>query len=122
MFNGSLPDTGIVKQSRISLFGVERTLYVQFHLFHNLNIGTIFIHIQDSVSVENVLYSDERIAEAAAVGVPDHRLGELVAAVVTVKPAFRGRVTEESLISLAQQRHVFELSLKFDFDHLGSYS
>lgn len=57
----------------------------------------------DSVSVENALYSDDRILEAAAVGVPDERLGELVAAVVSIKPAFRGQVTEAGLILQAQK-------------------
>lgn len=60
---------------------------------------------QDSVSVENALYSDERVLEVAAVGVPDKRLGELVAAVVSIKPAFHGKVTEASLISVAQKRY-----------------
>ncbi|KAF9009086.1 hypothetical protein BDQ17DRAFT_1236553 [Cyathus striatus] len=55
----------------------------------------------DSVSIENALYADERIGEAAAVGVPDKRLGELVAALVTIKPSFKGRVTEEELLALA---------------------
>lgn len=59
---------------------------------------------QDSVSVENALYADPRILEAAAVGVPDERLGELVAAVVYVKPAFQDRVTEAALIALARKR------------------
>lgn len=57
----------------------------------------------DSVSVENALYSDDRILEAAAVGVPDKRLGELVAAIVSIKPAFRGQVTEAELILRAQK-------------------
>jgi len=57
----------------------------------------------DSVSVENSLYSDDRILEAAVVGVPDVRLGELVAAVVSIKPAFRGQVTEAGLILRAQK-------------------
>ncbi|KAF8900517.1 long-chain-fatty-acid-CoA ligase [Mucidula mucida] len=56
-----------------------------------------------SVAVENALYADPRVFQAAAVGVPDQRLGELVAAVVSVKPAFRGQVTEESLIRLSQK-------------------
>lgn len=60
--------------------------------------------MQDSVSVENALYTDPRILEAAAVGVPDERLGELVAAVVSVKPPFQGRVTEAALIALARKR------------------
>ncbi|KAF8658333.1 hypothetical protein AX16_002100 [Volvariella volvacea WC 439] len=58
----------------------------------------------DSVSVENALYADPRILEAAAVGVPDERLGELVAAVVSVKPTYQGRVTESSLIALTRTR------------------
>ncbi|KAF8062191.1 hypothetical protein FPV67DRAFT_1563616 [Lyophyllum atratum] len=57
----------------------------------------------DSVSVENALYRDPRVLEAAAVGVPDDRLGELVAAVVSVKPAFRGTVTGAGLITVARK-------------------
>ncbi|GLB39775.1 putative AMP-binding enzyme C-terminal domain [Lyophyllum shimeji] len=57
----------------------------------------------DSVSVENALYRDPRVLEAAAVGVPDARLGELVAAVVSIKPAFRGNVTEAALIAGARK-------------------
>lgn len=63
---------------------------------------------QDSVSVENALYEDHRVLEAAAVGVPDERLGELVAAVVSVKPAFQDSVTEASLIALARNRSDFQ--------------
>jgi long-chain acyl-CoA synthetase len=36
--------------------------------------------------VEEVLYEDPAVAEAAVIGVPDHLLGEEVAAVVTLKP------------------------------------
>ncbi|KAG6880317.1 hypothetical protein C0992_011066 [Termitomyces sp. T32_za158] len=60
---------------------------------------------QDSVSVENALYRDPRILEAAAVGIPDERLGELVAAVVSVKSAYQGSVNEASLISLARKQY-----------------
>lgn len=56
------------------------------------------------MSVENALYADPRILEAAAVGVPDERLGELVAAVVSIKPAYRGHVTEAALIDIARKR------------------
>ena len=42
--------------------------------------------------------------EVAAVGVPDKRLGELVAAIVTLKPAYQGRVRPEELIKVAQSR------------------
>jgi len=54
--------------------------------------------------VENALYADPRVCEVAAVGVPDERLGELVAAVVYVKPAFRGKISESELISTARKR------------------
>ncbi|KAG7088033.1 hypothetical protein E1B28_012069 [Marasmius oreades] len=56
----------------------------------------------DSVSVENALYEEPGVLEAAAIGVPDRRLGELVAAVVTIKPSYKGKVTEHSLIELAR--------------------
>ncbi|KAJ3865458.1 hypothetical protein EV359DRAFT_38801 [Lentinula novae-zelandiae] len=51
-----------------------------------------------SLLVENALYEDARVREAAAVGVPDRRLGELVAAVVSLKAQSGGKVTESSLI------------------------
>lgn len=54
--------------------------------------------------MENALYADARIMEAAAVAVPHERLGEVVAAVVAVKPAFKGQVTEASLIATAAKR------------------
>lgn len=56
------------------------------------------------MSVENALYADPRVLEAAAVGVPDERLGELVAAVVSIKPAYHGYVTEAALMAIARQR------------------
>jgi len=58
----------------------------------------------DSVSVENALYTDPRVLEAAAVGVPDERLGELVAAVVSLKPAYYNQVSEAALLALARER------------------
>lgn len=59
---------------------------------------------QDSVSVENTLYAEQCVSEAAVVGVPHERLGEVVAAVVYVKPENRGQVTEAALIALAGKR------------------
>ncbi|KAG2013685.1 long-chain-fatty-acid-CoA ligase [Coprinopsis cinerea AmutBmut pab1-1] len=55
----------------------------------------------DSVTVENALYADECVLEAAAVSVPDARLGELVAAAVTIKPPYWGKVTEAELVKQA---------------------
>lgn len=72
--------------------------------------------IQDSVSVENAFYEDDRILEAAAVGIPDKRLGELVTALVCVKPMYRGKVTEAQLIELAKKRSVLQQYSKFITD------
>ncbi|KAF9475541.1 acetyl-CoA synthetase-like protein [Pholiota conissans] len=58
----------------------------------------------DSVTVENALYADPRILEAAAVGVPDERLGELVAVIVSVRSEYEGQVTESTLIEQARNR------------------
>ncbi|KAG7440416.1 long-chain-fatty-acid-CoA ligase [Guyanagaster necrorhizus] len=57
----------------------------------------------DSVSVENALYTEPGVLEAAAVGVPDKRLGELVTALVTLKPSYRGRITEKKLLETARK-------------------
>jgi acyl-CoA synthetase (AMP-forming)/AMP-acid ligase II len=64
-----------------------------------------YLH-QDSVTVENVLYDVEGVVAAAAVGVPDSRLGELVAAVVSVKPGNPSGLTEKSLIARAANKYV----------------
>ncbi|KAL5480310.1 hypothetical protein ACEPAI_1580 [Sanghuangporus weigelae] len=56
-----------------------------------------------STEVENALYADERILDAAAVSVPDPRLGELVAAVVATKPHYKGQVAEEEVIDNARK-------------------
>ena len=52
--------------------------------------------------MENALYADDRVLEVAAVGVPDARLGELVAAVVSIKPSYHGKVDETQLLKQAQ--------------------
>jgi acyl-CoA synthetase (AMP-forming)/AMP-acid ligase II len=56
------------------------------------------------VTVENALYEDHRVLEAAAVGIPDERLGELVGAVVHVKPEFKQQITEAELIAACRIR------------------
>lgn len=71
--------------------------------------------------MENALYSDPRVLEVAAVGVPDKRLGELVAAVVVVKPAYQGQVSETSLMSVAVKTYAspfFEVKQCTDNDCL----
>ena len=60
--------------------------------------------------MENAFYADPRVLEVAAVGVPDRRLGEVVAAVVYLRPGCcqgedaREMVSEESLIEQAKGR------------------
>jgi acyl-CoA synthetase (AMP-forming)/AMP-acid ligase II len=76
----------------------------------------------DSTSVENALFTDG-VLEVAAVAVPDKKLGELVAAVVSVKPEYQDKITEESLIALARTQFVPDLfyeraSLIFTADYL----
>ncbi|KAF9005779.1 acetyl-CoA synthetase-like protein [Hymenopellis radicata] len=79
-----------------------------------------------SVTVENALYKDPGVSEAAAVGVPDERLGELVTALVTVKPGYERLVTEASLLALARASlprfavPVMILIQKDDFEHTQS--
>jgi acyl-CoA synthetase (AMP-forming)/AMP-acid ligase II len=46
------------------------------------------------------------VLEVAAVGVPDKRLGEVVAAVVCPKPAFWGQLMEEELMEVARKGSV----------------
>ena len=54
--------------------------------------------------MENALYADPRVCEAAAVGVPDGRLGEVVAAVVYGRPGVGDYLTEEGLIAQLRSR------------------
>jgi long-chain acyl-CoA synthetase len=52
--------------------------------------------------VENVLYQHPAIMEAAVIGTPDERRGEVVKAVVKKKPGFE--VKEEELITFCKER------------------
>ena len=60
--------------------------------------------MQDSTSVENAIYLDDRVYQAAAVGIPDARLGELVAVIVSTKEGYEGAVTEHELMKLAHEK------------------
>jgi len=54
----------------------------------------------DSVSVENAVYAHPDIQEAAAIGVPDERLGEVVAVVASLRSGAT-KVTEGEVIAVA---------------------
>ncbi len=68
------------------------------------------------MTVENALYHDDRVNEVAAVGIPDEKLGELVAAIVVTKPEHHGKVKESELIELARNKYV-DLSFIINHSH-----
>lgn len=53
--------------------------------------------------MENAFYADKRVAEAAAIGVPDERLGELVGVIVSLHVS-AGQVTETDLLESVKSR------------------
>lgn len=60
--------------------------------------------LQDSTTVENALYHDPRIRDCAAIGVPDRKLGELVAVAVVAKEQYRGLLDEQELITSSREQ------------------
>lgn len=54
--------------------------------------------------IEEVLYEHPAVLEAAAVGVPDPEAGENIKAYVTLKPEYKGKVTENDIIEWCKQR------------------
>lgn len=55
-----------------------------------------------STTVENALHEHPEINDVAAIGVPDARLGELVAAIVAITPG--SKLTEKSVIAFAKTK------------------
>lgn len=72
------------------------------YLFQNY-IPWLIYCAQDSAWVENVLYSVPGISEAALVGIPDERMDELAAALVTVRPEYKDTISEECLLAKAEE-------------------
>ncbi|KAI9031459.1 AMP-dependent synthetase and ligase [Hyaloraphidium curvatum] len=56
------------------------------------------------IDVENALYDHPAVLDAAAVGLPHRVLGEEVAAVVTLKPEFKGKVSTQELIDHCKKK------------------
>ena len=50
-----------------------------------------------SLDLENLLSQHEAVLESAAIGVPDEKWGERPLMIVTLKPEFEGKVSEEEL-------------------------
>ena len=50
-----------------------------------------------SLDLENLLSQHEAVLESAAIGVPDEKWGERPLMIVTLKPKFQGKVSEEEL-------------------------
>ncbi|KAK0462280.1 uncharacterized protein EV420DRAFT_1304387 [Desarmillaria tabescens] len=98
--NSVLTTDGWLKSGDLGMQDQDGFLYIKDRIKDIIIRGGESI---SSISIENGLYNDPRLAEVAAVGLPDPRLGELVTAVVSVKPAFKGKVTEESVLALARK-------------------
>lgn len=64
----------------------------------------LLTHAQHSTLVEDAFRVHPQVRDVAAVGVPDERLGELVAAIVSIDPGFFPPATEQELIEVASKR------------------
>jgi hypothetical protein len=82
-----------------------------------------------SADIENALYADPRISEAVAIGLPHARLGEVVGAIVALRPG--QRATEGELLEAVRPRwvlsvlsyvSVFRLFSSLSYRHLISSS
>ena len=54
--------------------------------------------------VENILYSHPAVHEACVIAVPDAKRGETVMALLVLKPAFQGQLTEQDIIDWSRQQ------------------
>ena len=62
-------------------------------------------HLIGPFEVESVLIEHEAVAEAAAIGIPDHTAGEIVKALVALKPGFHWNETlRRALLAHARKR------------------
>jgi acyl-CoA synthetase (AMP-forming)/AMP-acid ligase II len=57
-----------------------------------------------AVEVERVLEQHPAVAEAAVLGLPDERMGEVVVAAVRLKPGTTAPVTDAELLQFARDR------------------
>ncbi|TRM70589.1 hypothetical protein BD626DRAFT_449195 [Schizophyllum amplum] len=92
---------GFMRTGDLGVMDAEGFLYIRDRLKDIIIRGGENI---DSSMVENAIHADEGVLEAAAVAVPDDRLGELVAVVVAVKEGESLYCNAEGLIQLAKTK------------------
>ena len=62
------------------------------------------MNLQNSIFVENALYTEPGVLEVAVVGVPDEYLGEVPVALVSLKPGYDELIDEEGLMATAEKQ------------------
>ena len=55
------------------------------------------------VQIEDFLRKSDWIKDVAVIGLPDHRLGEIAAAIVELKPEFKDKITEEDINKFCEE-------------------
>ncbi|MGE5615181.1 MAG: AMP-binding protein [Bacillota bacterium] len=68
------------------------------------------------VQIEDYLRTHEAIKDAAVIGLPDDRLGEIAAAIIELKPGFR--LSEEDIKAFCIQLPRYKRPRKIIFDHV----
>ena len=76
------------------------------HPFLRPSVDWVWCAKQHSVTVENALFADPRLLDCAVVGIPDKRLGELVAALVVPRMEWLDKVTEGDVLEKVKPRSV----------------
>ena len=57
-----------------------------------------------SREVEEVIYQHQSVEEVAVIGVPDKEWGEAVKAIISLKPQYKGKVTEQEIIEFCKTK------------------
>ncbi|KAF8509850.1 hypothetical protein BU17DRAFT_55903 [Hysterangium stoloniferum] len=91
----SITRDGWLKTGDLATIDEEGFVYIKDRVKDMIIRGGENIH---SVTVENALFADKRVHDCAVVGIPDKRLGELVGAVVVLRPEYIGKVSEADLL------------------------
>ena len=68
------------------------------------------------VQIEDFLRTHEAIKDAAVIGLPDDRLGEIAAAIIELKPGFKCK--EEDIREFCVQLPRYKRPRKIIFDHV----